>query len=170
MAVKYKMLLIPVIINTTLFFLLSILHFYWAVGGRVWYDDVLPTNSSGLNKMNPGTAGFVIAFGLLFFALLTLGNLGLFDKHFKRKYFRFSALIITIIFFLRAMGDFKLFGFFKTISRTKFGVNDTQFFTPSCVFIAFLSLIIFVLQRRINIKSNSTGIKYQKKLVTLKVV
>jgi hypothetical protein len=148
MADKYKMLLIPVIINTTLFFLLSILHFYWAVGGRVWYHDVLPTNSNGLNRMNPGTtAGLVIAFGLLFLALITVGNLGLFDKHIKRKYFRFGALIITIIFFLRAIGDFKLFGFFKEITRTRFGVNDTQIFTPLCVFIALLSLLIFVFQR-----------------------
>ncbi len=150
MADKYKMLLIPVIINTTLFFLLSILHFYWAVGGRVWYDDVLPTNSNGLNRMNPSTtAGLIIAFGLLFFALITVGNIGLFDKHIKRKYFRFGALIITIIFFLRAIGDFKLFGFFKTISRTRFGVNDTQIFTPLCIFIALLSLLIFVFQRSI---------------------
>ncbi len=148
MADKNKILLIPVIINTTLFFLLSILHFYWAVGGRVWYDDVLPTSSNGLHKLNPSTtAGLIIAFGLLFFALLSVGNLGLFDKHIKRKYFRFSALIITMIFFLRAIGDFKLFGFFKTISRTKFGINDTQIFTPLCVFIALLSLFIFVFQR-----------------------
>ncbi len=145
---EYKILLIPVIINTTLFFLLSILHFYWAVGGRVWYDDVLPTSSNGLHKLNPSTtAGLVIAFGLLFLALISIGNLGLFDKHIKRKYFRFGALIITMIFFLRAIGDFKLFGFFKTISRTRFGVNDTQIFTPLCVFIALLSLLIFVFKR-----------------------
>jgi len=100
MADKYKMLLIPVIINTTLFFLLSILHFYWAIGGRVWYDDVLPTNSNGLNRMNPSTtAGLIIAFGLLFFALITVGNIGLFDKHIKRKYFRFGALHNNYIFF-----------------------------------------------------------------------
>lgn len=150
MANKDKILIIPVIINTTLFFLLSILHFYWAVGGRVWYDDVLPTNSNGLNRMNPSTTtGLIIALGLLFFALITFGNIGLFDKHIKRKYFRFGALIITITFLLRAIGDFKHFGFFKTISSTRFGVNDTQIFTPLCVFIALLSLLIFVFQRSI---------------------
>lgn len=157
MANKYKILFIPVIINTALFFLLSLVHFYWTVGGRVWYEDVLPTNSSGLIRLNPSTpAGLIIAFGLLFFAVTTLGNLGLFDKHIKRKYFRFGALMITIIFLLRAIGDFKLFGFFKTIRSTRFAVNDTQIFTPLCLFIALLSLLIFVFQRSIKYQIKSS--------------
>ncbi|MEO5647582.1 MAG: DUF3995 domain-containing protein, partial [Chitinophagaceae bacterium] len=107
-AFNRRVLIIPVTINTAIFIFLSILHFYWAFGGKLWYDDVLPTNSKGLNRMNPSsTAGLIVAFGLLFFALVTIGSHGVFDKYFKRKYFHYSMLAIAVIFFLRAIGDFR---------------------------------------------------------------
>ena len=107
---------IPVIINTGIFILLSLLHFYWAFGGKLWYEDVLPTSSNGLHRMNPGiTATLVVAFGLLVLALITAGNRGLFDRHIKRTYFRYGTLVIAIIFCLRAIGDFRFIGFFKTV-------------------------------------------------------
>lgn len=145
---KQNILIIPVIINTVIFILLSILHFYWAFGGKLWYDDVLPTSSNGLHKMNPGmTAGLIIAFALLFLALITTGNQGWFDRYIKRKYFRYGTLTIAIIFFLRAIGDFRFIGFFKTVKWTKFGINDTQIFSPLCLFISLLSVLIFILNR-----------------------
>ncbi len=145
---KPSILIIPVIINTVIFILLSILHFYWAFGGKLWYDDVLPTNSKGLNRMNPGTtATLIVAFGLLFLALITAGNQGLFNRYFKRKYFRYGALTIAIIFLLRAIGDFKFIGFFKIVKWTRFGINDTQIFSPMCLFISLLSVLIFIFKR-----------------------
>ncbi len=138
-------MIIPVIINTVIFLLLSMLHFYWAFGGKLWYDDVLPTSSNELNKLNPSTtAGLIIAFGLLCLALITVGNQGLFDRYIKRKYFRYGTLIIAIIFFLRAIGDFRFIGFFKTVKWTRFGINDTQIFSPLCLFITLLSVLIFI--------------------------
>ena len=145
---KHRILIFSVVVNTAIFLSLSILHFYWAFGGKLWYEDVLPTNSSGLRRMNPSTtAGLIIAFGLIFLAFITAGNKGLFDKYVKRKYFRYGALIIAVIFFLRAIGDFKFIGFFKTVTRTRFGINDTQIFSPLCLFIALLSLFIFMFNR-----------------------
>jgi hypothetical protein len=145
---KDRILIIPVVINTAIFLSLSILHFYWDLGGKLWYEDVLPTNSSGLRRMNPSmTAGLIIAFGLIFLAFITTGNKGLFDKYVKRKYFRYGTLIIAVIFFLRAIGDFKFIGFFKTVTRTRFGVNDTEIFSPLCLFIALLSSFIFIFNR-----------------------
>ncbi len=145
---KYRILIFSVIINTAIFLSLSILHFYWAFGGKLWYEDVLPTNSSGLRRMNPSmTAGLIVALGLIFLAFITIGNQGLFDKYVKRKYFRYGALAIAVIFFLRAIGDFKFIGFFKTVTRTKFGVNDTEIFSPLCLFIALLSSFIFMCNR-----------------------
>ncbi|MGI8580587.1 MAG: DUF3995 domain-containing protein [Chitinophagaceae bacterium] len=143
-----SILIIPVIINTVIFIVLSILHFYWAFGGVLWYNDVLPTSSNGLHRMNPSTtATLIIAFGLLLLALITAGNQGLFDRYIKRKYFRYGTLIIAIIFFLRAIGDFRFIGFFKTVKWTRFGINDTQIFSPLCLFIALLSVLIFISNR-----------------------
>jgi hypothetical protein len=141
-------MIIPVIINTVIFILLAILHFYWAFGGKLWYDDVLPTSSNGLHRFNPSTnATLVIAFGLLFMALITAGNQGLFDSYIKRTYFRFGALIIAIVFSLRAIGDFKFIGFFKRVKWTRFAINDTQIFSPLCLFISLLSVLIFIFTR-----------------------
>jgi hypothetical protein len=145
---KQRILAIILVINTTIFLLLSLLHFYWALGGRLWYADALPTNSNGLNRLHPSAASaFIIAFGLVFFALVTAGNSGIWNKPIKRKYFRYGALAIAVIFILRAIGDFKFIGFFKTITRTRFGINDTQIFSPLCLFIALLSFLAFILGR-----------------------
>lgn len=145
---KQRILVIAVILNAVIFFLLSMLHFYWAFGGKLWYDEVLPTNSTGLNKMNPSTpASLIIASVLLFFALITIGNQGLFYRFIKKKYFRYGNLIIAIIFFIRAVGDFKFIGFFKTIKTTRFGINDTQIFSPLCIIISLLSLLIFIFNK-----------------------
>jgi hypothetical protein len=142
---KRSVLVVSVIINTVIFILLSLIHFYWAFGGRLWYADVLPTNSRGSERLNPGTiAGLFVAFALLFFALITTGNRGLFNRYIKMTYFRYGALLIAVIFFLRAIGDFRFIGFFKTVKHTRFAINDTQFFSPLCLFISLLSLLIFV--------------------------
>lgn len=145
---KQRILIIAVITNTSIFILLSILHFYWAVGGKLWYNDVLPTSSNGLHRMNPGiTATLIIAFGLLVLALITAGNKGLFDRYIKRTYLGMAALVIAIIFLLRAIGDFKFIGFFKTVKGTRFGINDTEIFSPLCLFISLLSILIFLFNR-----------------------
>ncbi|HEX8333801.1 MAG TPA: DUF3995 domain-containing protein [Segetibacter sp.] len=148
-AFKQRILIIPAVINTFIFIFLSILHFYWAVGGRLLYENVLPTSSNGLNKLNPSTAaGLIIGFGLLVFALITAGNLGLFGRYTKRTYFRYGSLLIAIIFLLRAIGDFKFIGFFKTVKSTRFGANDTHIFSPLCLSISVLALVIFIFDRK----------------------
>ncbi len=91
--------------------------------------------------------GLVVALGLPLLALITIGNQRLFDKYIKGKYLRYGALIIAVIFFLNAIGDFKFIGFFKTINRTRFAINDTQIFSPLCLFIAIVSLLIFMLNK-----------------------
>jgi len=145
---KHNILIVPVIINVIIFLLLSILHFYWVLGGKLWYEDVLPTNSKGTNRLNPGTAAtLIIAIGLLLLAFITAGNQGLFDKYVNRKYFRYGALAIALVFLLRAIGDFRFIGFFKTVSKTRFGINDTLIFSPLCLFIALLSLFLFMFNR-----------------------
>ncbi|MGL4630839.1 MAG: DUF3995 domain-containing protein [Leadbetterella sp.] len=141
---------IPIAINATIFLILSIIHFYWTFGGKIGYDDVLPTNSKGYNQLNPSLiSSLIVSFGLIVLALVTIGNQGLFDTYLKRKYFRFGAISIFFIFLLRAIGDFKFVGFFKKVNQTRFGLNDTYIFSPLCLFIAFISLIIFVQSREV---------------------
>ncbi len=139
---------IAVIINTLIFISLSVLHFYWGFGGRFWYNDVLPTNSTGSQQLNPSTtATLIIAFGLLLFALITITNHRLFNRYNQKTFFHYGTLAIAIIFLIRAIGDFKFIGFFKTVKFTRFGINDTQIFSPLCLFISLLSVLIFLFSR-----------------------
>jgi hypothetical protein len=138
------LLKVLIAINTIIFLLLSLLHFYWGFGGTVWFADVLPTNSTGSKRMEPGRgASFVVAFALLMLAFVTIGNRGTWDNHINRTYFGYGALLIAIVFSIRAIGDFKFVGFFKTIKGTPFAVNDTQLFSPLCLLIAAISLLTF---------------------------
>ncbi len=141
-------MIFPVVINTVIFLLLSLFHTYWAFGGGLWIDSVLPTNSSGTKMLNPSIpATFIVAFGLMFLAFVTAGNQGFSDKYVKKNYFRYGSLIIAVIFLLRAIGDFKYVGFFKTITATQFAINDTQIFSPLCLLIALASFSIFILNK-----------------------
>ncbi len=141
-------MIFPVIINTIIFLLLSLLHFYWAFGGQIWLDSVLPTNSIGTKMLNPSMfATLIVAFGLLFLAFVAAGNIGFLDNYVKRIYFRYGSLVIAAIFLLRAIGEFKFVGFFKTITSTQFAVNDTWIFSPLCLLIASTSFSIFILNK-----------------------
>lgn len=143
------LLSISIAVNTIIFLILSLIHFYWAFGGTLGLENVLPTNSTGSKRMEPGlVATFIVAFGLLILIFITIGNKGILDKYIDRKYFRYGALLISVIFFIRAIGDFKFIGFFKTVNETRFASNDTLFFSPLCVLIALISLLIFVFNKK----------------------
>jgi len=49
---------------------------------------------------------------------------------------------ITTIFLIRAIGEFKYIGFFKKIKTTTFGQMDTKFYSPLCLIISFLGVIL----------------------------
>ncbi len=115
------------------------------MGGTLGYDEVLPTNTMGTKRLDPSTvAGLIVAIGLLLMAFVTIGTQGMFDRYLNRKYFRYSTLLISLIFLPRAIGDFRFVGFFKTVTETRFGINDTMFFSPLCLFISLMMLYIFI--------------------------
>jgi hypothetical protein len=139
-------MVVLVCINTIIFVLLSILHIYWAGGGKWALSTALPEKPGGEKSMNPGIlATLVVAFGLLLFAVLTLGNLGLFDAWLNRNYINYSMLVIGIIFILRATGDFNYVGMTKKIRNTKFAEYDNRIYIPLCLVLASVSLILFFL-------------------------
>ncbi len=129
-----------VLINTVIFTLIAAVHVYWAFGGTWGMNSALPTNPNGNLSFEPHpivTLG--VALGLWLFALLTLGNLGLWDSSLDRMYIKYGNWAVTTIFALRALGDFHYVGFFKNIKDTVFAKRDTRFYTPLCALIATIS-------------------------------
>ena len=125
------------------FLFLSSLHFYWAFGGRWGSQSVFPKSDDKRPTKNPGKVPtFIVASGLMVcgFFYLIKGGLIAFDLPFWLDQHGFE--IIASIFILRAIGEFNYVGFFKKIKYTKFGLNDTKYYSPLCLIIAALTIIL----------------------------
>ncbi|WP_411823247.1 DUF3995 domain-containing protein [Leptospira sp. 'Mane'] len=132
-----------VYINSIIFFSISGIHIYWALGGKWGSHSAIPSDLKGKKLFLPGFfATVIVASGLFLFALVTLGNLGIFDGFISRNYIHYASLGITAVFYLRALGDFRYIGLFRKIKDTDFAKQDRKFFTPLCILIGTVGLLI----------------------------
>ena len=122
--------------------MLSVLHFYWALGGKWRLDEAVPTNYDGKKMLKTTVLScIVVGTGLMAFsAFYFLPIVGIYLPNFLN----FIGWLIPSIFLLRSIGDFKYVGFFKTVKTTRFGKLDTQYFSPLCLLLAVLGLSILV--------------------------
>lgn len=132
------------IILFLIFSFISFIHFYWAFGGKWGSDAVLPTKDDNNTKvLNPSILPtLIVAFGLLGFGFFVLVMSGLINFGTPIWLSKYGLWIIASIFTLRAIGDFNYVGFFKKIKQTKFGKNDTKYFSPLCLTIGILTIIL----------------------------
>lgn len=118
------------------FALLGLFHVFWAAGGRFGSVSGVPT-VNGERVFNPSTAGTLAVAAALFGAMLViLGQINLLGEAIPKWIFRWATLFIGVLFFLRAIGEFRLVGFFKQVRDTPFAVWDTWLFSPLCLLIA----------------------------------
>jgi len=66
----------------------------------------------------------------------------LFEVEISRLITEYIGWIISSIFIIRAIGDFKYVGFFKKIKNTKFAEFDTKYFTFISLIIGLIGIII----------------------------
>ncbi|QDP85883.1 DUF3995 domain-containing protein [Chryseobacterium sp. SNU WT5] len=127
-----------------IFLFISSIHFYWVFGGKWGSDAVLPTKEDNNTKtLNPTIiATLIVAFGLLGFGLFIFVMSGLITFDTPQWLSKYGLWIIAGIFTLRAIGDFNYVGFFKRIKQTKFSKNDTKYFSPLCLIIGILTIIL----------------------------
>jgi len=125
-----------------IFAALSILHVYWAIGGRWGYDVAIPT-LDGRNLINPSfMATLTAATVLLLAAIVIIGRIGRGYGAVPDWFYYWASWVIAAVFFVRAVGDFRICGFFKRVRGTRFARWDTQLFSPLCLLIAALSAIV----------------------------
>jgi len=127
-------------ILTYIMILFALIHFYWAVGGKFRLDYALPTDEKGNRLLNPSTfMTYVVSFTLLSFAYVAY-RLYIGDESTVIVYVGYG---LSLLFFLRTVGDFNLVGLFKKVKNTEFAKYDTWVYVPLCLFISinFLFLV-----------------------------
>ena len=127
-------------ILTYILILSAFIHFYWALGGKFGLDYALPTDAKGNRLLNPSTfITYVVGFILLGFAYVSY-RLYVGDESTVIVYAGYG---LSLLFFLRTIGDFNLVGLFKKVKNTEFAKYDTWVYIPLFLFISinFLFLV-----------------------------
>jgi hypothetical protein len=127
---------------------LSLLHAYWALGGRWGSAYVVPV-VRGKRVFEPSPIATWVVCGLLALAvILVMGKSGWIETVTITRFFDTGVWGLSFVFLQRAMGNFRTFGFFKTVMDTPFAQWDTWLYSPLCLLIALLAARLAWLPRR----------------------
>jgi len=134
-------------INTCILLTLSLLHFYWVFNGKWGIESAIP-DTFRANYFNPKNknknkvATLIVAFGLIFFAVIISSNYFVSGNNWAI----IGTPIVAVIFILRAIGDFNVFGIFKKNSTSRFAKSDSRIFVPLCIYLGISSILITLLK------------------------
>jgi len=119
---------------------LSAVHGYWAFGGRLARNaavperPVAPEDARTVRAFEPSPlATLLVAGALALVAALVCLRAGLIGKENTHGSLKWSLRVVASAFLLRAIGDFRLVGFFKRPQRTLFARLDTALYSPLCL-------------------------------------
>lgn len=126
---------------------LGLIHFNWVIGGKFGFSESLPTKESGERVLNPKKIdSAIVGIELTIFGIFYVLKSGLIEYSLPAWIIKYGSWIIPIIFLLRAIGEFRYVGFFKSIKKTEFGKLDTKLFSPLCLAIGILGIIIHIVK------------------------
>ncbi len=122
---------------------LGFIHFNWVIGGKFGFVESLPTKESGERVLNPKKIdSAIVGIGLTVFGIFYIFKSGLIAYNLPEWIMKYGGWIIPLLFILRAIGEFKYVGFFKSVKKTDFGKLDTKFFSPLCLVIGIFGILI----------------------------
>lgn len=135
------------ILLAVIFAAISLLHLYWAAGGTFGSGVAVPTLAAPgrghVRAFEPSVGGTIlVAFAFLLAVAVILGRLRFLGDILPHRVFRWGTGAIALVFLLRAVGEFRLVGFFKQVSDTPFAHWDTWLFSPLCLVISIIALIL----------------------------
>ncbi len=125
------------ILISIILIIISIIHIYWAFGGKWGIAGAIPTHE-GKPLFEPEPIGtLVVSLGLIFASSIILGRVGYITLNTRFDFiFEWGIWFLAIVFLLRAIGDFKYVGLFKKIKDTNFAYWDTRLHSPLCFIIS----------------------------------
>ena len=124
------------------FLTLSLWHLYWLLGGCVGLDATIPEVDGKPVFQPSAVATFVVAVVLALCAVLLAATAGLVPLPVSHTVLAWLTRALAFILLLRAIGDFRLVGFFKQIRGTRFARLDTAVYSPLCLLLAIGSSIV----------------------------
>ena len=135
--------LILALVESSLFLALSFIHFNWVFGGTWGFENTIPTNLEGEKVLNPKKFdSAIVGLFLFLFACLYLLKSALITVPIPEWPVLYGGWIISGIFILRSIGEFQYIGFFKRIKTTQFALLDTKYYSPLCLLIGIIGIVI----------------------------
>jgi hypothetical protein len=124
------------------FAILAAAHVFWAAGGRIGGGTAIP-RAGGRVLFTPSPLGtLAVAAALLAAAALVAATVGWIRSPVPAWLLRAATTGLGAIFLLRAVGDFRYVGFFKTLGEDPFRTWDTWLFSPLCLGIGLAALVV----------------------------
>jgi len=138
------MMLSLLLLTISILCLISMLHLYWACGGRWGSKVVLPVKKGEQEPVFiPKKIGTLLVAFLLLVAAVLLFMQGIYLQSVQEfTLLTLGCAVCAVIFFIRAIGDFNYVGFFKKINHSQFARNDTWLYSPLCLFMAVVYLFV----------------------------
>ncbi|AHM64241.1 hypothetical protein PPSQR21_005780 [Paenibacillus polymyxa SQR-21] len=127
-------------------FILSGMHVYWVFGGQTGAKAAIPSTGTDLlftpSKIGTSIVAILLAFAAWF--VLELGRVVPFQIfHF---FYSYGAGLLSCLFILRSIGDFKWVGFYKRKKGTVFAKWDTVLYSPLCFLLGTAILMMMLLR------------------------
>lgn len=128
-------------------FIIGCIHVYWLFGGRGGFLIAVPTRTDTKAPFfKPGRIE-IAAVILIFWAAsaLLLMEAGVIPVIGPSWLPSFAGWSLAVVFLLRAVGEFKTLGFFKSIRNTHFARMDTLYYSPLCLLLCGLTTWMMVI-------------------------
>ncbi|MEB0045959.1 MULTISPECIES: DUF3995 domain-containing protein [unclassified Pseudomonas] len=121
------------------FLLISLVHLYWALGGKLGSEAAVPrVPDEGGGQSRPafkpsGFGTLLVSAALLLIAMLVCLRVGLYFPTVQHWSLQWVISALAMLMFARAIGDSNLVGFFKQVKDSTFARLDTWAYSPLCV-------------------------------------
>jgi hypothetical protein len=120
----------------TILVLLGLLHLFWAAGGKLGKAAAVPS-VNGVAAFKPSRAATIAVAAAMFSAALVVAMAGnVVAVTTPRALTTALALVLAATLAARAVGDFRLVGFFKTRRDGSFAQLDSLIYSPLCLALA----------------------------------
>lgn len=112
---------------------LSLIHCYWLAGGSRGLAVAVPTIGGEPAFRPSAVATGSVAVALALAAVIPVLTVFQVPEGALAEWLHWANLLLSGVFLLRFVGDFRLVGLFKRVRGTAFADRDTWLYSPLCL-------------------------------------